>query len=122
MATTTITKDNLETTITNNDIVLLDCWADWCGPCKQFGPIFEDVSTKHEDVVFGKLDTENEKELASSFGIRSIPTVMAFREGILLFSQPGLLPAEALEELVGKIKDLDMAEVRAEIEKEKAQA
>lgn len=116
MATIEITKDNFDSTIQSNDIVLLDCWASWCGPCKMFGPVFEEASEKHTDIAFGKIDTEAQQELAASFGIRSIPTIIAFREQIPIFFQPGALPKESLEELIGKIKELDMDEVRKEVE------
>ncbi|MCR4377488.1 MAG: thioredoxin [Rhodospirillales bacterium] len=117
MATIAMTMDNLESTIENNDIVLIDFWADWCGPCKMFGPIFENLSNKHVDIVFAKVDTEAEQALAAQFGIQSIPTVAAFRENILVFAQPGALPAEALEELIKQLRALDMDDVRAQIEK-----
>ena len=117
MATIAMTMDNLESTIENNDIVLIDFWADWCGPCKMFGPIFENLSNTHVDIVFAKVDTEAEQALAAQFGIQSIPTVAAFRENILVFAQPGALPAEALEELIKQLRALDMDDVRAQIEK-----
>lgn len=117
MATIAMTMDNLESTIKNNDIVLIDFWADWCGPCKMFGPIFENLSDKHVDIVFAKVDTEVEQALAAQFGIQSIPTVAAFRDNILVFAQPGALPAEALEELIKQLRALDMDDVRAQIEK-----
>ncbi|HEX2144104.1 MAG TPA: thioredoxin [Glycomyces sp.] len=120
MATVALTKDNFEETVTSNAIVLVDWWADWCGPCKMFAPTFEESSTKHTDVVFGKIDTEDQPELSAEAGIQSIPTLMAFRDGILLYSQPGALPPAALEEVIGKVKELDMDAVRAEIEKEEA--
>lgn len=116
MATIDITKDTFESTVTDNDIVLVDFWADWCGPCKSFAPTYEQTSKLHPDVVFAKVDTEAEQELAGSFGIRSIPTLMAFRDNIVLYSQPGALPGEALEDLVNQVKELDMDEVRREIE------
>ncbi len=119
MATLQVTKDNFVETIENNDIVLVDFWAEWCGPCKAFGPIYEETSNKFSDVTFAKVDTEAQQELAATFQIRSIPTLMAFKEKVMVFSQPGLLPAEALTELVEKIKELDMDEVRKEIEKER---
>ncbi|MQM24517.1 thioredoxin [Glycomyces albidus] len=120
MATVELTKGNFEETVTGNDIVLVDWWADWCGPCKMFAPTYEAASEKHSDVVFGKIDTEDQRELSAEAGIQSIPTLMAFREGILLYSQPGALPPAALEEIIGKVKELDMDAVRAEIEKEEA--
>ena len=112
----TITKDNLNTTIDGNEIVLLDFWASWCGPCRMFAPIFEKAATQYPDIRFGKVNTEEEQELAAAFQIRSIPTLMAFRQGILVFAQPGLLPETALNELIGKIQALDMNEVRRQIE------
>lgn len=121
MATVALTKDNFEETVTGNEIVLVDWWADWCGPCKMFAPTYEASSDKHEGVVFGKIDTEDQPELSAEAGIQSIPTLMAFRDGILLYSQPGALPPAALEEIIGKVKDLDMDAVRAEIEKEEAE-
>lgn len=120
MATVALTKDNFEDTVTGNEIVLVDWWADWCGPCKMFAPTYEASSDKHADVVFGKIDTEDQPELSAEAGIQSIPTLMAFRDGILLYSQPGALPPAALEEIIGKVKELDMEAVRAEIEKEEA--
>ena len=115
MATTTLTADTLGQTIADNDIVLVDFWAEWCGPCKRFGPVFEASSQHHQDVVFGKVDTEAEQQLAAELQIFSIPTLMAFREGILVFNQAGALPGPALEQVVQAVKDLDMDEVRAKI-------
>lgn len=118
MSTTEITKDNFEDIVEKNEIVVLDCWASWCGPCRTFAPIYEAASERHKDkgIVWGKLDTENQGELATAFGIRSIPNVMVFRQGILLFSQAGVIPGGALDELVGKIAELDMDQIRQEIE------
>ncbi len=119
MATIELTMDTLNETIESNDIVLIDFWAEWCGPCRMFGPIFEKVSEKHADddlsIVFAKVDTEVEQELAAGFGIRSIPTLVAFRDQIGVFSQPGALPEESLESLISQIKALDMEAIREEI-------
>ena len=111
MPTQEITKDSFNDTINNNDIVLMDWWAEWCGPCRSFAPVFEDASTRHPDIVFAKIDTEAQPELAAMARITSIPTLMAFREGILIFSQPGALPGPSLEELIGKVRELDMEQV-----------
>lgn len=120
MATINLTKENLESTIMNNDMVIIDFWAEWCGPCKMFGPIFEEASNRHPNVVFAKVDTEQEQELAAYFQVRSIPMVVAFREQIGIFQQPGLLQGPQLDEILGKIKALDMDQVRADIAKEEA--
>lgn len=123
MSTTEITAENFEGTIEKNEIVVLDCWAEWCGPCKGFAPVYEAASERHKDVVWGKIDTQNQQELAGAFGIQSIPTVMVFRQGVLLFRQAGALPGRALDEIVGKVKELDMDDVRKQIEEhEKAHA
>ena len=121
MATVDITKDAFEDTITNNDIVMIDFWAPWCGPCKSFAPIYEAVSEKHDGIVFAKVNTEDEQELAASFQIRSIPTLMIMREKIVIFSQAGMLPENALQEIIGKTKELDMDVVRSDIEKQQAE-
>lgn len=115
MATTDITAQTFEETIEKNDIVIVDFWAEWCGPCKSFAPIYDEVSEKHDDIVFGKIDTEAEQELAGHFQIRSIPTLMIFREQVVLFSQPGMLNAAQLEEVIGKVKEVDMKKVHEEI-------
>jgi len=115
MATTTLTGANIGETIQNSGIVLVDFWAAWCGPCRMFGPVFEASSEKHEDIVFGKVDTEAEQQLAGELQITSIPTLMAFRDGILVFNQAGALPAPALEKVISAVQDLDMEVVRAEI-------
>jgi thioredoxin 1 len=115
MATVELTADNFQQTIDDNDIVLVDFWADWCGPCRMFAPIYEQVSEDHPDVVFGKVDTEAEQLLAGQFGIQSIPTVAVIRDRVVLFSQPGALPGDALGDLIRQVRDLDMDEVHREI-------
>lgn len=121
MATVDINADTFEKTITDNDIVLVDFWADWCNPCKRFAPVYDKSSEQHGDVVFAKLDTDANQELAGALGIQGIPTLMAFREGVLVFNQAGALPANSLEEVVTAVKGLDMEEVHAEVEKMKAE-
>ena len=120
MPTLEIGAANLDQTVQDNDIVLLDFWASWCGPCRQFAPVYEAASEKHADVVFGSVNTEEEQQLSAAAGITSIPTLMAFREGVLVFSQPGALPAPALEELITAVKGLDMEEVHQQVAAQQA--
>ena len=115
MATIDLTKDNFEKTVTDNTMVIIDFWAPWCGPCKGFAPVYEKASDTHPDVVFAKVNTDEEQELAGSFGIRSIPTLMLFRDKVILFQQAGALPGSALEQVITQAKALDMAKVHAEI-------
>ncbi len=122
MATTALTAGTFAETIESNEIVLVDWWADWCGPCKMFAPVFEKASEENPDIVFGKVDTEAEQSLAAQAQINSIPTIMVFRDGILLFAQPGALPGAALDDLISQVRALNMDEVRAEIAKEQADA
>jgi len=120
VATVELTKDNFEEVVAGNDFVLVDFWAPWCAPCRSFAPVYEEASDNHTDVVFAKVNTEQEQELAGYFQIRSIPTLMMFREKIIVFSQPGMLPGSALEELISKGRELDMDQVRKEIAEQEA--
>ena len=120
MTTRALTATDFEQTVLENDIVLVDFWAAWCGPCRMFAPVFEKASEQHTDIVFGKVDTEAEQSLAAAAQITSIPTLMAFRGGILVFSQPGALPAAALDDLIGQVRALDMDAVRAQLAEQTA--
>lgn len=121
MATIDLTTENFDETLSGEGITLIDFWAGWCGPCIQFAPTYEKVSEKHEDITFGKIDTEDQQELAGAFQIRSIPTLMIVRDGVMVFRQAGVLPAAALEDLIQQVRDLDMDEVKREIEEHEAE-
>jgi|SRR5579872_3879410 thioredoxin 1 len=122
MATVTLTGENFEQVVTGNEVVLVDFWAGWCGPCRAFAPVFEAASDAHADVVFAKVDTEAEHDLAARFGIMSIPTLMAFRDQILLYAQPGALAPAGLEEVISRVKALDMDDVRRQVQERDARA
>lgn len=122
MATVDLTAASFEQTVADNDIVIIDFWAAWCGPCRMFAPTYEKVSESHPDLVFGKVDTESEQALAGQFGIQSIPTLAVIRDGVLLFRQAGALPENALEDVISQVRDLDMDEVRRQVEQEQQQA
>jgi thioredoxin 1 len=121
MATSHLTSENFKDVINNNDIVIVDFWAEWCGPCKSFGPTFEAASEKYPEIAFAKVNTEEERELAGGFNIRSIPTLMVFREQVILYAEAGALPASALDQLVEQVKGLDMDAIKAEIAAEEQQ-
>ena len=122
MATTDLNQESFQETIEGNDIVLVDWWADWCGPCKMFAPVYDEVSQQHDDIVFGKIDTEDQQQLAAAAGISSIPTLMAFRENVLVFSQPGAINAQQLDQLIEQVRGLDMEDVHKQVEEAREQA
>lgn len=122
MATIELTQENFESNVANNDILFVDFWASWCGPCKQFAPIYEAASEKHPDITFGSVNTEEQRELAGAAQVSSIPTLMVFREGILIFAQPGALPAAGLDQVISAVRELDMDDVRRQVAEQAGQA
>lgn len=118
MATVELNQDSFESTISDNDIVVVDFWAPWCGPCRSFAPTYESISENHDDIIFGKVNTEDEQGIAAAFQIRSIPTLMIFREKVILFSQPGAMPGAQLEDVIKQVREVDMDEVRKDVEQQ----